>query len=172
MFGLDDWMIIFLAASVYAAIALVLNRTVGERKKLQAAQKKMNDFQKEYKEATKTKDQTKLKELEGREKEIMNMTKDMMILPFKAMIFILPTFFIAIWLVGGAFPGFVIKLPVALHVNEILSFNILRDSIYGVRGYFIISAAVVGMILELIWSQVEKIMKKNQLPAPAPQPNQ
>jgi len=169
MFGLDDWVIIFFSAAVFAVLSAVINRTIGERKKLQEAQKKMNAFQKEYNEAMKKKDDKKLKELETREKELMQLTKDMMILPFKAMIVVLPMFFIAIWLVGGAFPAFTMKLPIALHMSEILSFNILRESIYGVRGYFIVSAAAVGMLLEAVWSQAEKILQKKPEPVQANQ---
>ncbi|MEW5955811.1 MAG: EMC3/TMCO1 family protein [Candidatus Micrarchaeota archaeon] len=166
---LDDWIIILVSAAVFAAVSAVVNRTLGDRKRLKEAQKKMNDFQKEYKEAVQKKDDKKLKELEARDKEIMQLTKQMVILPFKAMIVILPLFFIAIWFMGGAFPTFAIKLPIALHMNEILSLNVLRESVYGVRGYFILSAAAVGIVLEAIISGYEKMKEKKQQPA-TPQP--
>ena len=173
MLGLDDWIIIFFSGAAFATVSAAVNHTIGDRKRLKEAQKKMNEFQKEYKEAVQKKDEKKLKELEARDKEIMQLTKDMLILPFKATIVILPLFFIAVWLVGNAFPAFTIKLPIALHVNEILSLNILRESTYGVRGYFIISAAVASILVEALWSQAEKIReKKNTPPSSSTQPNQ
>ncbi|HII38808.1 TPA: DUF106 domain-containing protein, partial [Candidatus Micrarchaeota archaeon] len=143
------------------------NRTWGERKKLQAIQKQMNAFQKEYAAAMKSKDERKLKEMEVREKEIGALTKDMLILPFKAMIVILPLFLIAMWLLESMFSQFKIILPIGLHLGELLSLNVLHESVYGVRGYFIVSSAIVSIVIEMVWSQVEKMMEKNKTPSPA-----
>ena len=173
---MDQWLVILIIAAAYSVFAIYINRTYGERKKLKKIQDDMKAFQKEYSEAMKKNDQAKIKELEVREKEFAGLMKDMLFLPFKAMIIILPAFLVLIWLVEGQFHGFTIQLPIALHLSEIFSLKILASSTYGVRGYFILSAAFVGIILEIVLSAIERIRKSQSSkpkPAnPASQPTQ
>ncbi len=82
----------------------------------------------------------------------------MMFLPFKSMIVVLPLFFVFIWLIGGAYPHFTIRLPIALHLNggELFGLNILHDSTYGPRGFFILASVLAGSVIEFIAGKTMK----------------
>lgn len=168
---MEDWITLFAIAALYAVFTVFINRTFGERKKLKKIQDDMKAFQKEYQDAIKKNDQARIKQLEVREKEFAGMMKDMMLLPFKSLIIILPTFLVLIWLLTGWFPHFTIQLPISLHINEIFALKILNPSVYGTRGYFILSAAFIGLILEAILNLIEKIRKKGPKPKTDPTPS-
>ena len=140
-------------------------------KKIQAD---MNSYQKELAEAAKANDEKRMERLKVREKEVTGNMMEMMWLPWKSMVFILPVFFILIGtsgflginypgLVPDAFPSFIIVLPFNIHLDAILSLNILRDSVYGPRGYFIVWAIISGFILEALVNRLEQ----QGTPAPA-----
>ncbi len=167
----DASIVIALASLVYVIVSLFLNRMLGARQRLKQLQKLVNDYQKQVTDATKNKDERKLKELSLREKEMMGYTKEMFILPLKSMVIIIPVFFILIGtsgflginfngLIPDAYPDFRITLPIALHLNEVFSLKILANSVYGPRGYFVVIAIFWGLIVELIASQIEKRLEK------------
>lgn len=167
----DAWLVIFLASLVYVIISLFLNRMLGARQRLKQLQKLVNDYQKQVSEATKANDEKKLKELSLRDKEMMGYTKEMFVLPLKSMVIIIPVFFILIGTSGflginfqgiipGAYPDFVITLPIALHLSEVFSLQILASSIYGPRGFFVVAAIFWGLLVEAVASQVEKRLEK------------
>ncbi|MDP2718060.1 MAG: hypothetical protein Q8P02_04920, partial [Candidatus Micrarchaeota archaeon] len=90
-------------------------------------------------------------------------------LQFKPLLFILPVF---ILLFGGFgfhgflfdwYPDFEHPLPVALHLNgeELLGLNVLRESQYGVRGYFLVVLFFTGILLQaLVVPLIERLFKK------------
>lgn len=148
---------ISLISAAFAVVAAVINRKLGNRKRLNEIQREMKDYQRELKQATERRDEAALKNLKARETQVMAMTKEMLFLPFKPMIVVLPLFFIALWALGAAFPAFSIQLPVALHWNELLSLQILRPSTYGVRGFFIVVAILAGIVIEIVFQAHDKI---------------
>ncbi|MBI5635350.1 DUF106 domain-containing protein [Candidatus Micrarchaeota archaeon] len=167
----DAWTVIFFVSLAYVIVSLFLNRMLGARQRLKQLQKLVNDYQKQVTEATKAKDERKLKELSLREKEMMGYTKEMFILPLKSMVVIIPVFFILIGtsgflginfngLIPGAYPDFRTTLPIALHLNEVFSLKILANSVYGSRGFFVVAAIFWGLIVEAVASQVEKRLEK------------
>ncbi|MBU1197523.1 DUF106 domain-containing protein [Candidatus Micrarchaeota archaeon] len=156
--GLEDWIIIFLAAGVFSLIVNFANRILGIRKRTNELQKQVNAYQKEYQEAVKKNDETEMARLKKREPEVMKMMQEMLFLPFKNMIVVIPMFLIVIWMVGSALPNFVIDLPIALHLNgnELLGLNVFQSSTYGSRGFFILSSVISGLVIEGIAGKLLK----------------
>jgi uncharacterized membrane protein (DUF106 family) len=156
-----EWQELVVVAVAFAFVSFFINSKLGERKKTRAIQKEVQAFQKKLMEATKKNDEAELKKLEGEQKEMMGKMQEMLLLPFKPMIVILPLFFIVIALIQTYFAGFLIQLPIALHLNNIFSLQILQSSVYGPRGFFILTAAVIALILEIAYMRIEgKVDKK------------
>jgi len=97
------------------------------------------------------------------------MMQEMMILPWKSMVFILPLFFLMIgdpWLTH--FPGiiiqnfsdFIITLPFNLHFDAIFSLRFMNAGTYGPKGFFIVCVVFSGLFLSLIEQQLDKLKKK------------
>ncbi|MCL5011472.1 MAG: EMC3/TMCO1 family protein [Candidatus Marsarchaeota archaeon] len=149
-----EWQELVAVSVVFAFISFFINSKL-ERKKARSIQKEVQAFQKKLMDATKKNDEAELKKLEAEQKQMMGKMQEMLLLPFKPLIVILPIFFIVIALIESYFAGFLIQLPIALHLNEIFSLHILQSSIYGPRGFFILTAAVVALILEMIYLKIE-----------------
>ncbi len=156
--GLPDGAIIFLSAAFFSVITSFISRKTGIKQKTDSIQKAMKDYQKEMNEAVKRDDKKRLEELKAREPEVMKMMNEMMFLPFKNMIFVIPLFLIFMEVVNGTFRGFLVDLPIALHLNgnELLGLNIFKSSVYGPRGFFILSSIVSGMVIEGVWGRMHK----------------
>ncbi|MFH0971046.1 MAG: EMC3/TMCO1 family protein [Candidatus Micrarchaeota archaeon] len=157
-FGLPDWSIIFLAAVLFSLATSFINRKTGVKQKTERIQKEMKDYQNEMNDAVKRDDRKKIEELKAREGQVMKNMQEMMFLPFKNMIFVIPLFFIVIELILRGFPGFLQELPIALHLTgtELMGLNIFHPSTYGPRGFFIISSIFSGMIIEGILGKLKK----------------
>lgn len=162
---------IFFVSLVYVLITVFLNKKYGGRDRIKQIQKEINDYQKELKKATESSDEQAVKRLQAREKEVTGMMSEMMTLPLKSMVIILPIFFVFIGtegflglhfpgIVNYAFPGFITQLPFDLHVNAVFSTNVLSNvpqaSTYGARGFFIVAALFWGLVSEALLSQLEK----------------
>lgn len=165
----SDVYVLLGSAFVFSIFSIVVQYTIGDRARVKEIQNEMNSIQKEVQAAAKEKDEAKLKRLEERQKQMMDMMMESMKLQFKPMLLILPAFMLLFGAFGFngflniLFPDFRITLPVALHLNgaELLGLNVLRDSVYGVRGFFIVSLFCFGMILQLLVVPiVEKLLKK------------
>ncbi len=88
----------------------------------------------------------------------MKQMSEMMLLPFKNFIFIIPLFILFTTGIHSLFPTFLQALPIALHLNgqELMGLNIFHTSYYGPRGYFILSSIVTGMVIEQVWNKLSK----------------
>ncbi|MEK6924248.1 MAG: EMC3/TMCO1 family protein [Candidatus Micrarchaeota archaeon] len=166
---------------VYVAVTLFVNKKWGGRDRLKQIQAQMQEYQKEMKKAADSGDDAQLKRLQAREAELTPLMTEMMILPLKSMVLILPLFFIFIGtngflglqydgIVPAAFAGFQTTLPFNIHAEAVFSWNLLsnipQQSSYGARGFFIVAAIVWGLCLEAV---VSKLEKRGQLPAPKTQ---
>jgi len=158
--GLDSWMEIALLSLLFSIAAFVANKTLGQRDKVKALQKETQVYQKEMQKAVLEKDEKKIEELKKSEKEVNEKMMQMLLLPWKASIVILPIAWILISFVfPSLYKGFVILLPVDIHLHSLLSWtfysNIFRTAAYGTTGFFIVCSIVFGLVLEkfgnLIW---------------------
>lgn len=173
------WPGILVLALVYVLISFALNQKFGGRMKLKKIQREVQDYQKAVQEATKKNDSAALERLALREKEMAGYMGEMMVLPMKSLVFLLPLFFIFIGvnLFGFAFAGlvhiffdpFTIVLPFGLHLNEIFALHILQPSVYGPRGFFIVCSVFIGIIVEAVYSRYESAQAAKNAPA-APSP--
>jgi len=148
-----------LLALVVSIIFFVVNRTIGNRRRVKEIQARMTELQKEFKALADAKDERKMEE---KQKEMSDMMMESMRLSFKPLLVSLPIIFVLfgfdffgfnyVGLVGQLFPNFSITLPIALHLNgnELLGLQILKDSTYGARGFFILCLFVLGLVLELV----------------------
>lgn len=178
--------ILAVAAVAYAAATIVIGNKWGGRKRLKAIQKDMQEYQKDVAKATKENDENKLKQLQLRDKEMMGVMTEMMWLPWKSAIFILPVFFLLVG-TGGllgiqfegilppAFPSFQSELPFELHpqplfsgvsINPLSWLNVLgnfaRPGTYGAKGFFIACVIVAGLVLETVATRLEKKDEKKK----------
>lgn len=154
---MSDTLIITVMALVYSVLSMVLQYTLGNRRRVQQIQKEMTDLQKEFQKAAKDGDEKELKRLDEKQKHMTGLMFESMRYQFKPMLVILPSFIILFGGFGFAgilnelYPNFLIQLPIALHLNgnELLGLNILHDSVYGVRGYFLVVLFFSGVFLQL-----------------------
>lgn len=159
-FGINESFAIMLWSLAFSIVTFEAARRFGNRKRQKEIREEVAKFQKEYNKALKEKDEAALKRLQAREKQTSGMMTEMMILPLKSSVIILPLFFIIITLLQQNFPSFTITLPFGLHVNEILSLRILSQSTYGSRGFFIVSSIFWSLLIELVYSR--KFEKKHK----------
>ena len=152
-FGIDNTAAIMLWSLVFSIVSFEATRRLGNRKRQKEIKAEIDAFQKEMSKAVKEKDQAALKRLEPRQKQVTEMMTEMMMLPFKSMIVVIPLFLVVISLLQQNFPGFTINLPFGLHLPEIFSLRILSPSVYGPRGFFIVSGMFWGLIIEAIYSK-------------------
>lgn len=147
---------ITLSTLVFSLVSFYLNRKIGGREKVKAIQKEINDFQKSFEKANKEKDEKELARLKLIEPQVMGKMQEMLFLPLKAMIVILPLFLIFIYLIQQFYPGFTIVLPIGIHPQQLLSLNVLHDTTYGSRGFFIVCSIVFNLIFEMVWTKILK----------------
>jgi uncharacterized membrane protein (DUF106 family) len=157
---------------IYVGASLFINQAIGSRQRLKFIQAQVKDYQEKYKKATDAKDNKLLEELNAMEKEVTGYMAEMMTLPFKSLIFIIPVFFLFIGfnlfgykylgVVPSTYPTFSIILPIGLHLNQIFALQIFQSTLYGARGYFIISGVVAGIILEAVYSRYEAMQAEKK----------
>ncbi len=146
-------------AFVFSILSWLANNKFGNRKKLKKINKEIQAFQKELNAATKANDKKKLKELDKREDEVMEKTREMMTLSFKPLILILPLFWGAYaFILPSLFPEFIItNLPFHLP-SSLFVWQPWKDYL-GARGLFIYSLLLFGLTLQLLEKMVEKVKK-------------
>lgn len=161
---------IAILALIFSIVSLAANHKIGGKKRVKELQKEVNDFQKKFEKATKEKDEKELARLKILEPQVMGKMQEMLLLPLKAMVVILPLFFIFIAGVNYFVPSFSIVLPFGIHINEVLSLKVLESSTYGSRGFFIVCSIVFNLLLEALYSKViapDKANKKEDKPSPS-----
>ncbi len=163
----SDTLIIIVLALVYSLFSMVLQYTLGNRRRVQEIQKDMQEIQKEFQKAAKSGDEKELKRLEEKQKHMTGLMFESMKYQFKPMLVILPSFIILFGGFGFAgilpliYPYYTITLPLALHLtsSELLGLNILHDSVYGVRGFFLVVLFFSGIALQLAGAPlIEKLL--------------
>ncbi len=163
----DPTFAIMAFAAAFAVISLAINHYLGIRKRTKEIQAEMKKFQDEFKKAAEKKDEAAMKRLEPQQEQTMKLMQEMMFLPWKSMIFVLPIFFILIGepfifhthgLLLDWYPQFVIFLPFDLHFDAIFSFNIIKEGAYGPKGFFILSTVLFSLIFSSLEGQVEKML--------------
>ncbi|HLC38374.1 MAG TPA: EMC3/TMCO1 family protein [Candidatus Norongarragalinales archaeon] len=157
--GFDPLVEIALISLVFSLVSYAANKTLGQRDKVKAFQKEVKEYQNEMQKALKANDSKKLEELKKHDKEFNDKMMQMVLMPWKASIIILPIAWILIaWVLPPLYPGFVILLPFDIHTSAILSLtfysNILHTAAYGTTGFFIVCAIVFGLLLEPIGSRL------------------
>ncbi|MFH1057011.1 MAG: EMC3/TMCO1 family protein [Candidatus Micrarchaeota archaeon] len=155
----DAWAELSLFSLAFSAVSFYLNKTLGQRDRVKSIQKEFQGYQKELQKAIVDKDEKKLEELKKHDKEMNEKMMQMLWLPWKASIVILPLVWILIsWVLPPLYRGFVILLPFNIHLSAILSWtfysNIFQTAAYGTTGFFIVCAIFFGLAMEGIASRL------------------
>ncbi|MFH0836295.1 MAG: EMC3/TMCO1 family protein [Candidatus Micrarchaeota archaeon] len=154
--GLGDIEAVMAVAFVFACFTFYLNLTLGKKDEVKKIQKKIQDHQKELQKAIKENDQERLKQLQKKDAEVSQWLKDSMFMPMRAMIVILPAFWIMFAFVIPALitQEFVVRMPFHLpHAYTVWDGSTWRDYV-GSKGLFIWSLVLYGLVFELIYSQL------------------
>lgn len=153
---------LFALSLVVALLFFAVNRTLGNRRRVKEIQARMSEIQKEFKKMAESKDERELKKMEAKQGEMTDLMMESMKLSFKPLLVSLPLLFILFGFsflglsYGGVlnqfFPDFSITLPIALHLtgDELFGLNVLKNSVYGSRGFFILCLFVLGLLLEIV----------------------
>jgi uncharacterized membrane protein (DUF106 family) len=165
-----EWGIIACASLVFSLSSYLINRVTGVKKRTKELQGKMKAFQEEIKNATRSNDEKKLKELEEKMPGFNKEMGELMLLPWKSLLFVIPLFVVIGDFVTGTYPKFSIQLPFALHLHELFNNvawwnpvswlsiigNLFQTSSYGPRGFFIVCALFFGPAIEAVAERVWK----------------
>lgn len=153
----QDWTGVALLSVLFGCFSFIVNRKLGNRKRVKQIQEEVNKFNADLKKATQEKDEKKVKKLNGREEELSKLMTEMMMLSFKPLIVVLPLFWIAYaWLLPSLFPAdFMVTLPFS--VPSSLMFWLPWKDYLGYRGLFIYCLVIIGFALELIVGKLLKI---------------
>ena len=168
---IDTTIIIVTIALLFSIFSIWANHKLGDRKKVKAIQKEVNEFQKKYEKAVKEKDDKEIARLKLIESQVMGKMQEMLLLPLKSMIVILPVFYILIYGINWNFlfsfsipavipllvPNFQILLPVDIHPGVILGFKfgqVFQPANYGQRGFFVVCSIIFNLVLELVYTNL------------------
>jgi uncharacterized membrane protein (DUF106 family) len=155
--------VITFTAVIYSAIALHINKTVGNRKRVKEIQAEMNRISTMLRKTDYNNDAAR-KQAEAEQDKIPKLMTESMMLQFKPLLIILPIFAILSYFVRTVFPNFIIKLSFALPTFPyywlLLRFNMStfpnwRDQ-FGTFGWLLISVLFSGLMTQLIVDQIEK----------------
>lgn len=144
---------IILLALAFSILSFYVNKKFGKRDRLKEIQREVNDYNKKLREATLKKDEEALKKLQQDEPRIMELTKEMLFLPFRSILIMGPIFLIIFSVLPMLFPNYLVKTPIPL-LGSIWPIT-FRD-VFGVKGLFLYSLLLFGIVIELIASYHEK----------------
>jgi uncharacterized membrane protein (DUF106 family) len=149
--------IISIIACCYMGFSLFINRKIGKRKETMKIQAKMNEINKQLRQAMKDKNEAKIKEAEAKQKEILPLMTQTMFNSLKPMIIIIPVYAIIIWIITIIIPVFSIDLGFGIPMFH-------PSNIYGTRGFFVLMTFIIGLPAGLIVSHFEKkqMLKEQQ----------
>jgi len=155
----NSWEGVMAVSFAFSVVSWLVNTRFGDRKKLKKINKEIQAFQKELSEATKSGDKKKLKELGKRDSEVMDKTREMMMLSFKPLIVVLPLFWVAYAFVLPAFfPDFIVD-NLSFYLPSSIMFWEPWKNYLGARGLFIYALLVFGLSFQLIEKIFEKVRK-------------
>jgi uncharacterized membrane protein (DUF106 family) len=161
------FVVITVSAVIYSAIALHINKTVGNRKRVKEIQNEMNRISGMLRK-TDYNNEALRKQAEAEQEKIPKLMTESMVLQFKPLLLILPIFAILSYFVRTTFPNFAIKLGFAIPTFPyywlLLRFNLdtfpnWRDQ-FGTFGWLLISVLVSGLITQVVVDQIEKRRRK------------
>lgn len=175
-FGIDDTLAIIVFALVFSLLLVFIQKRFGGRDRIKEIQKQVNAHQKEVLAATKANDKERLDSLMKKQDEVMGLTTEMLWLSLKGMIIVLPLILILFaYVLPALFPNYlqspcpfvrscnssyIIHLPFPVPYTPQFSGEFpwihlpFRDYL-GVRGLFIYSMFVFGLILEAVIPKAE-----------------
>jgi uncharacterized membrane protein (DUF106 family) len=159
--------IITLSAVIYSTVALHINKTIGNRKRVKEIQKEMNSISAKLKKMDYENDAGR-KEAEEEQGRIPKLMSESMVLQFKPLLIILPVFAILTYVIRTSFPYFAIKLgfsiPTFPYYWLLLRFNMdtfpnWRNE-FGTFGWLLLCVVFSGLIIQIVVEQVEKRRRK------------
>lgn len=163
MATVEETVFILLFAILFSFISVQIQKRWGNRARIKEIQKTVKDYQKELREATKNKDEARVKELSKKEGEILALSQEMLFLPWKSMIIILPVWYVLSTVILPAIlPHFMVTLgfSVPKGFGNILAGEVFKWGDYlGARGLFVYFTVISGMVMELVTTKLEEKAK-------------
>jgi uncharacterized membrane protein (DUF106 family) len=156
-------LIIFLVAFL-TSIAVSKIMEFAGRKRLLEIQNQINQYNKEYTQAIKERNEEKIKELEEKMKEMPKLMWEMLSINLKSTLLILPVIIIVPYALKNIFPNFTITLPTKIPVVKFNNFSFEMRNVFGSYGWFWISFLICGF-LRLGYNMIkkrEKITEKKE----------
>ena len=167
----EPWIEILLVGVMFSLLNTILTRRMGIRKRMNEIQAEFKKYQDAYAAALKAKDEKKIEALAADSKRTNDMMMEMMVMPWKTMIFALPLFFLFTgdpWLthyaglIPSAYPTFATVLPFDIHTAAVYSLNVLHSASYGARGFFIVCLIFAGLIVSMVEQNYDKKKAKTK----------
>lgn len=161
----EPWIEILIVGVLFSLLNTFLTRKMGVRKRMNEIQEEFKKYQDSYAAALKAKDDKKLAALAEESKRTNDMMMEMMLMPWKTMVFALPLFFLFTgdpWLthyaglIPSAYPTFATILPFDIHTAAVYSLNIFHSASYGGRGFFIVCLIFAGLVVSMVEQRYDK----------------
>jgi len=161
----EPWIEILAVGVAFSLLNTYLTRAMGIRKRMNEIQAEFKAYQDNYAKALKEKDDKKIAALAADSKRTNDMMMEMMLMPWKTMVFALPLFFLFTgdpWLthyagiIPSAYPTFATVLPFDIHTAAVYSLNIFHSASYGARGFFIVCLIFAGFVVSMVEQNYDK----------------
>lgn len=157
VFGIDDSIAIPVFSLIFVLVSHYLAKAFAKRDELKAIQKEINAWNAEIREAKKANDEARMKKLLERNEEMMKKISSMTFLSLRSMVVSLPLILVVYGVViPTLFPGFSTTLPFDIHLNSLLSLHVLQNAVYGGKGFFIVCAIPIGLVVESLLTKLEE----------------
>lgn len=157
--------IIALISLVLSIVSVTVQRRFAPPARMKELQARLNAFQKEYAEATKTKDEEKLKKLEARSSEMTQLTGQMMKGQMVPMMITLPLFLGVLAVVLPLFKGMTVTLPFVVPKPDLAHWALNWSNVLGPLGWYIYVSLVFSMIIQIAIKLYDKRKVKNNASA-------
>lgn len=155
-----DAIAIFLIAGVFSYISFEINRRWGGLAFQKTHGNRLQEIQKEMLAVTKSKDEDSLKKMDKLQSEFSSLLMKSTWSNMRTLLFILPLFFLFIYILSSLYPNFSINLPLNLKGLSIFERGLTVTTVYGFRGFFIVSTLAYGLILQGLYTRKIKKIKK------------
>jgi len=152
-----EWLIIFIVALITSILISKILELAG-RKRLVEIQNQINQYNKEYMQAIKEKNDKKVKEIEEKMKDVPKLMLEMLTINLKSTLFVLPIIILVPYAIKNIFPYFTITLPFAIPVVKFNNFSFEMRNVFGSYGWFWISFIICG-ILKLVYIEIKRRIK-------------
>ncbi|VVB70496.1 Uncharacterised protein [uncultured archaeon] len=168
----NDALIIFIVAGVFSYVVFELNRRWGGVAFQREHGERLKEIQKEMTNLSKSSAPDTLEKMNKIQGEFSSLMMKSMMSNFKTLIFTLPLLFITLYFLGNAYHSFLIHVPVNIKgLNPFGNFDVFSrgfivDTVYGYRGFFLITGMAFGFIMQNIYTRF--IVKKKKKEAVQP----